>query len=167
MLSDAQIERWSRQILVPEVGGRGQARLCAARVQVTGDGPTALVAELVERAGPSVTVVDAASGDADLVIAWGGVPRTPSIAAAVVVAVDGARAIVTAVTTPCPACLALPAVDAAPAPVTIRLAATVAASETVRLLLVPDAVGRTHRLDLATGTFTTEPVQCAVCGARA
>ena len=32
MLSDAQIERWSRQILLPEVGGRGQERLLAARV---------------------------------------------------------------------------------------------------------------------------------------
>jgi hypothetical protein len=52
MLSDAQIERHSRQILLPEVGGRGQERLLAARICVTGtDEAAGLAALLLGRAG--------------------------------------------------------------------------------------------------------------------
>jgi adenylyltransferase/sulfurtransferase len=51
-LSDPQIERYSRQILLPEVGGRGQERLLAARVAVLGTGPAAgTAATLLGRAG--------------------------------------------------------------------------------------------------------------------
>ena len=58
MLTDAQVERYSRQILLPEVGGRGQARLLAARVAVGGDGPAAAVAVLLlGRAGVGTLVV--------------------------------------------------------------------------------------------------------------
>src|SRR5213592_1975835 len=63
-LTDVQVERYSRQILLPEVGGRGQARLLAACVAVGGDGAAARAAalllgragvgtlELSERTGP-------------------------------------------------------------------------------------------------------------------
>jgi molybdopterin-synthase adenylyltransferase len=38
MLSDLQIERYSRQIILPQVGGKGQERLLQARVLVSGNG---------------------------------------------------------------------------------------------------------------------------------
>ncbi|TMA45273.1 MAG: hypothetical protein E6J81_13035, partial [Deltaproteobacteria bacterium] len=51
-LTDAQIERYSRQILLPEIGGRGQARLLAAHVVLAGAGEAATAAAvLLGRAG--------------------------------------------------------------------------------------------------------------------
>src|SRR5262247_2672965 len=38
MLSDLQIERYSRQIILPQVGGKGQEKLLRARVLVNGSG---------------------------------------------------------------------------------------------------------------------------------
>jgi adenylyltransferase/sulfurtransferase len=46
MLTDAQIERYSRQIILPEVGSRGQERLLAASVAVAGNGTAARTAAL-------------------------------------------------------------------------------------------------------------------------
>lgn len=40
-LSDAQIDRYSRQIVLPEIGGAGQQRLLTARVAVAGAGELA------------------------------------------------------------------------------------------------------------------------------
>ncbi|MFN7130898.1 MAG: hypothetical protein ACK4N5_02375 [Myxococcales bacterium] len=41
MLSERHIERYARHILLPEVGGRGQARLLAAKVALVGAGVAA------------------------------------------------------------------------------------------------------------------------------
>ena len=42
-LSDSQIDRYSRQIVLPEIGSRGQERLLASRVAIRGGGDAALV----------------------------------------------------------------------------------------------------------------------------
>lgn len=44
MLSDLQIDRYSRQILLPEIGGIGQERLLAASVRILGSGTIARTA---------------------------------------------------------------------------------------------------------------------------
>ncbi len=44
MLEDAQIERYSRQIILPQVGGKGQERLLRSQVYVDGDGLPAAAA---------------------------------------------------------------------------------------------------------------------------
>src|SRR5262249_30849270 len=91
MLTDAQIERWSRQILLPDVGGRGQVRLLAARLGVLGDGLAAEVAvDLLRRAGVPVAhgvvpqdvevVVDLGDGDVALPLATPvATPETPIV----------------------------------------------------------------------------------------
>ena len=51
-LTEAQIERYGRQILLPEIGGRGQRRLLAAHVALAGAGEAATAAAvLLGRAG--------------------------------------------------------------------------------------------------------------------
>jgi hypothetical protein len=63
MLADAAIERYSRQILLPDVGGLGQERLTATRVIVSGDGPAAaFAATLVAAAGATVVCRPGAPG---------------------------------------------------------------------------------------------------------
>ena len=42
MLSDSQIERYSRQIVLAEIGGRGQERLLGSEVEIHGGGDGAL-----------------------------------------------------------------------------------------------------------------------------
>lgn len=46
ILGDAQIERYSRQIILPEVGGRGQQALLESRVLLACDGPIGETAAL-------------------------------------------------------------------------------------------------------------------------
>jgi len=59
MLTDAQVERYSRQIILPEVGARGQERLRAARVGVYGDDAAVKSAALMlGRAGIGALEVD-------------------------------------------------------------------------------------------------------------
>ena len=44
MLEDAQVERYSRQIILPQVGGKGQEKLLRSQVYVDGDGLLAAAA---------------------------------------------------------------------------------------------------------------------------
>lgn len=54
-LDEEQVRRYSRQILLREVGGRGQERLLASRVRLRGRGLCAEVAaEYLRRAGVGV-----------------------------------------------------------------------------------------------------------------
>jgi len=63
MLTEAQIERYSRQIVLPEVGGGGQERLLAARVVLAGDGPAAeAAATFLGRAGVGALHLQASAG---------------------------------------------------------------------------------------------------------
>ena len=66
MLSDVQIDRYSRQLILAEVGGRGQEALLSGRTAVFGSGPTATTCALYLAAAGvgTVHVSDAAGHDA-------------------------------------------------------------------------------------------------------
>jgi hypothetical protein len=64
-LTDAQIDRYSRQIIVPHVGGRGQERVIGARIIVAGDAPD-IEAPLAYLVGAGVgTIAVRVSSDKD------------------------------------------------------------------------------------------------------
>jgi adenylyltransferase/sulfurtransferase len=183
MLSDADIERWSRQILLPEVGGRGQERLMAARVALLGDGGLATrCADLLRRAGvplhPGVARADARlfvdltddpSAAADLA-------RRALAAGAPLVRgrlAGAAGSVRTLIGRPCGLCAArdpeATAADALAAPAGMALAGLVAA-EVLTALLVPPPHGRIQRFDLARGDFHGRALDepgCEACGGRA
>jgi hypothetical protein len=176
-LTDEQIERWSRQILLPEVGGRGQLRLLAARVAIAGDGPVATwTADLLRRAGVTVE----AGLDADLLVDLeGGGTRFAQRALARGVPLVRGRlgasggTIDTLVGRPCGLCAPAEAAtgaahDALAAAVTQALGSLVAA-EVLRVLLLGADCGRRQDIDLDGGRFTGEAlatVGCEACGVR-
>jgi hypothetical protein len=193
-LSDVQVERYSRQILLPEVGGRGQARLLAARVAVAGAGEAAaVVATLLGRAGvgrldvigngpaadaPLPDVAVAVAADAALAMALG--RRAQAAGRPIVLGTfDGDRAVVaTLVGRPCIGCLppdwaggggtAGAAVFAAP--LALALGALVA-SEALQVVLDPPRRGRLQAIGLAPGGSGASRLDavtgCTVCGGTA
>jgi molybdopterin/thiamine biosynthesis adenylyltransferase len=71
-LTEAQIDQYSRQIIVPHIGGRGQERLLAARMLLVGDARDieAPLAYLVGAGvGTIVTAADQSPGRFDLALA--------------------------------------------------------------------------------------------------
>jgi len=185
MLSDAEIERWSRQILLPEVGGRGQLRLMAAAVEVVGDGPVATgAADLLARAGVAARrsgrlddvdlLVDlGAGGSAGAALARRALERGVPLVRGRPWSTGGTVA--TLVGRPCGLCLpdepapSGPAIEPLAAPASQALAALVAA-EVLRVLLTGAPGGRRQRVDLGAGRFSAEALDaagCASCGARA
>ncbi|MFN8544037.1 MAG: hypothetical protein U0807_07520 [Candidatus Binatia bacterium] len=181
MLRDADVDRWSRQILLPEVGGRGQERLCAARARIVGAGPAAALATtLITRAGVGT------DGPADVIVALDVEPdevarlaRASGTAVLVVGTHRGAAVTVaTSVGRPCGTCLAKSTVPGAghsgaspcAAPALLALGA-LAAAEALSALLARPETGRRHVLDLDAGTahtFALEPTgACPVCGCAA
>jgi hypothetical protein len=155
-LRDDLIERYSRQILLPEVGGRGQERLLAARLVVTGNGPAAAyAAALLAAAGAGVTCMD---GPADpLTIASGDVAG---------IVAQGCR-VLTLVARPCMHCAAA---DGPSRPVEAahgQAVGALAAAEAMRLELGLATEGRVHTLDLGRGVFTAHALPetdgCARC----
>jgi hypothetical protein len=159
-LAEADVERWSRQILLPEVGGRGQARLLASRVAVTGSGPAAETAAiLVERAGPAVVGAGAAA-DLRIALVDDGAPLAGDAPLVAGILSASRLVVATLVGRPCAACLPAGAIPPSPAPSSLPpalaapaalLAGALVATEALRVLLDAPTAGRLHVLDLAGG----------------
>ncbi len=170
MLGDVEIDRWSRQILLPEVGGRGQERLLAARVSVRGAGREAEVArDLLRRAGLTVTA-DVADADVVVDTTSGPAGKAPTVQVERAGAAGRVRLLVGR---PCAACVETTPVAAVDAPSLLgdtaaQALGALAASEVVRVLLDRPAAGREQHVDLATGRFAGAalPVTagCTACG---
>jgi hypothetical protein len=167
MLADALVERYSRQILLPEIGGRGQERLCATRVTVSGGGDAgAFAATLLGGAGASVRIE---AGPPDEVrvttAATAGVRARFHASAAVVATLPGM---------PCVACLparalALPPPgDAIGAVAVAQAAGALVAGEALRLLVGLATDGRVQTIDVARGDAVGAALGrtpgCARCG---
>jgi hypothetical protein len=178
-LDEQAIERWARQIVLPEVGGRGQLRLLGARAAVAGSGEAARFARLLlERAGvglapdPDPAAADVAldlSGDAAIVVRRGRAARAAARPFVAAVAGDATAVVATFVGRGCIDCTPLgvaPSGGEAGAPFALALGA-LAAGEALRVLLAPAAGGRLQTLDLRTGAVAgrgVDAVACAACG---
>jgi molybdopterin/thiamine biosynthesis adenylyltransferase len=189
MLDDAAIERWSRQILLPEVGGTGQELLNAAHVVVVGSGPAAALARiLVQRAGPQLVDDE---GDAAVLVDVSDDPVTRARLAEhalttgiPLVCGRGAGtvgAVATLVGRPCGHCwdpappsAATPSADASASGALTSVApmalGALVAAEVLYALLLEPGMGRVQHLDLVAGTFAG-PLEanggCLRCGGDA
>jgi len=170
MMTDAEIERYARQIVLPEVGPRGQARLLGSTVAVSGATELgARIRDLLGRAG--VRVADAPDG-ADAVV-WTRGPGAPTAVPTLAAHAEGTRA--TLAVRPdgaCAACEPSPrgadaartnVVAGALAACATHALAALAATETLLVLLDGGRPARRHRLDLEAGVFRAEALDAPVC----
>lgn len=184
-LDDARIARYGRQILLPEVGGRGQARWLASAVAVVGTGTAAaFAASLIGRAGvgrlalhgvgtevtvaPDCTVVRYRETDPVDLALFVDVAPPAAYAGSTVVACGTTGAFVAALPgRPCVRCFVPPAATAGA--VSAWSLGALAAAETLRLLLQPGSAARLHRLDNGPDALRTAPLAsdgCAACPPR-
>jgi hypothetical protein len=155
MLDDAAIDRFSRQILLPEVGGRGQERLCATVVTVRGTGDASTFATtLLQAAG--VQVVAAAGTTGRIEVALDG---------AEVLGVVGEThaSVATLVGRPCVRCASSAVLPVPDDPTPLQAAdsqtlGALVAAETLRAALGLAREGRVHEVDLGRGAFKARPL---------
>jgi hypothetical protein len=162
-LAGEQIERWSRQIVLPEVGGRGQEQLLASVALVGGSSAAAVefTASLLARAGVQVRAGTASGAE---------VAVTVPGAAAVGTARGGRVRVGLLVGRPCADCIppSTLGLDQPPGSGDVLVAAALVAAEALRAVLLAPERGRVHTLDLGSGRFgatTLTPTGgCARCG---
>jgi hypothetical protein len=167
-LAAADIERWARQIILPEVGGRGQERLLASTAAVVGEGDAArFAADLLARAG--LRSGDAAASDVVVDFSSDGAGTLAHDARRPFVLVRGAE-ISTLVGRPCVGCAPAAAAETAPGAALALALGALAAGEALRVILAPPASGRVQILDGYTGGLVSRELAgpgCAACGATA
>ncbi len=180
MLTDDQIERFSRHILLPEVGGKGEERLLASSVVVSGDGAAAeccaayLAAAGVGRvvwngdAAPLFLEDRAQRGDGPFELAVELGARGPEALQFVRAGLSGETG--TLARGPCRDCLEL-AVPMAPfteRPELGAVAGSLAATESLLALVRVEGLGgRVLALDAGRGKATQRtPPRCAKCEGR-
>jgi len=176
MLSNAQIERYSRQVLLPDVGGAGQERLLASRVAVLGRGNVVRIArDLLQRAGTTTTT--AADDDVGAIVDLGPgrdvvMPKIRPDVPCVIGRFGRTRAQITVlVGAPC-ACCVDPTLDAladpaaAPSPALDAVVGSLAAAVTLTALLGAPSPSTRWEIDLEGVGGTTRELDatgCPVC----
>jgi hypothetical protein len=175
MLADALVERYSRQILLPDVGGRGQERLCATPVTVTGRGTAAaFAARLLAAAGLHVVADDGEAAVLDATVRDVEAATFDVIVGDAAVVRTRAGVVATLVGGPCAACAGEAVWSAPPgsgATDTDAAAAqaigAVVAAEAMRVALGLARAGRVHTVDVGRGTFAARELaavaRCAAC----
>jgi hypothetical protein len=158
MLADALVERYSRQILLPEVGGRGQEHLCATQVSVTGRGAAAaFAAHLIQAAGLRVVLHDGDDATVEAAVGGSGVVRARG------------GGVATLVGRPCAACIGDAPGDGATGEdaVTAQALGAIVAAEAIRIALGLAGAGRVHTVDVARGAFASRALErtagCPAC----
>jgi adenylyltransferase/sulfurtransferase len=162
MLTDTLVERYSRQILLPDVGGRGQERLGAAAVVLSGSA-TGVAATLLAAAGVPVVCEVGVPGVVEALVDSRHMVRAYLH--------QSGGTVLTLVGRPCGRCA--PTSDSArtdaaePDVAGAQAIEALLAAEVLRVALGLTAAGRSHTVDLARGVFEGHPLArtagCAAC----